>query len=268
MSTTTTTSAQTSGAVSARSGSLRRLRALTRANTTLLVRNRLTLVYAVVLPLLPLAALGFVDGQQAAGRTVLSSVALLALMFPVFYNLLSATVTRRDELVLKRMRTGEVSDLELLASLALPGAGIAAVMMTIAVPVALALGAPMPANVVVYAVLVLLGIVMFSAFGFWTAAWTRNAEAAQMTSFPVILLAILGSIAPILPDRAARVVEFTPGAAMESLVGIGWLGVDGDRALSFGETWAASAEPTLVMVAWAVLALVLAQRSMRWEPRH
>ncbi|WP_299050228.1 ABC transporter permease [uncultured Nocardioides sp.] len=245
-----------------------RVLGLARANLTLLMRNKLTAGYALVLPLLPLALLLGDRGNEALVSTGLSSALLMAFLFPVFYNLLSATVTRRDELVLKRMRTGEVSDLELLASLALPGAGIAAVMMTIAVPVALALGAPMPANVVVYAVLVLLGIVMFSAFGFWTAAWTRNAEAAQMTSFPVIFLAILGSIAPVLPDRAARVVEFTPGAAMESLVGIGWLGVDGDQALSFGETWAASAEPTLVMVAWAVLALVLAQRSMRWEPRH
>lgn len=245
-----------------------RVLGLSRANLTLLLRNKLTAGYALILPLLPLALLLGDRGNEALVATGISSALLMAFLFPVFYNLLSATVTRRDELVLKRMRTGEVSDLELLASLALPGAGIAALMMTLAVPIALALGAPLPANAVLYAVLVLLGIVTFSAFGFWTAAWTRNAEAAQMTSFPVILLAIIGSLAAILPERAARVVEFTPGAAMESLVDIGWLGVDGDRALSFAETWAAAAEPTLVMVAWAVLALVLAQRSIRWEPRH
>ena len=43
-------------------------------------------------------------------------------LFPVYYNVLSQFVSRRDELVLKRMRTGEARDAELLASIALPGA--------------------------------------------------------------------------------------------------------------------------------------------------
>ena len=46
----------------------------------------------------------------------------MALLFPGYYNLLSMFVTRRDELVLKRLRTGEVRDLELVTSMALPGA--------------------------------------------------------------------------------------------------------------------------------------------------
>ncbi|MCH1867614.1 ABC transporter permease [Nocardioides sp. CFH 31398] len=267
MSTTTTGPATTGPAPSTPSATARVL-GLARANLTLLLRNKLTAGYALVLPLLPLALLLVDRGNESLVLTSVSSALLMAFLFPVFYNLLSATVTRRDELVLKRMRTGEVSDVELLVSLALPGAGVAAVMTALAVPVSIALGAPVPTNPLLYVVLVVVGIVMFTAFAFWTAAWTRNAEAAQMTSFPVIFLAILGSIGAVLPERAARVVELTPGAAMESLIGIGWLGLDDDRTLSFAETWAAAAEPTLVMVAWAVLALVLAQRSMRWEPRH
>lgn len=267
MSTATTTGTPSTGTTSA-PGAATRVLGLARANLTLLLRNKLTAGYALVLPLLPLALLLADRGNEGLVSSGVSSALLMAFLFPVFYNLLSATVTRRDELVLKRMRTGETSDLELLVSLALPGAAIALLMTALAVPVAMALGAPAPTNPVLYAVLLVLGVVMFTAFAFWTAAWTRNAEAAQMTSFPVILLAILGSFAGLLPDRAARLVELTPGAAIESLVGIGWLGLDDDRALSFGETWAAAGEPVLVMVAWAVLALVLAQRSMRWEPRH
>ncbi len=54
----------------------------------------------------------------------------------------------------------------------------------------------LPANPLLYAVAVLGGAVMFSAFAFWTAAWTRNAEAAQLTSGPIILLAMIGPLRP------------------------------------------------------------------------
>ena len=75
------------------------------------MRNRLTLFYAVVLPLLPLGLLFLGErGDVDAGVANVSTVLLMALMFPVYYNLLSMFVTRRDELVLKRLRTGEVRD--------------------------------------------------------------------------------------------------------------------------------------------------------------
>ena len=48
----------------------RRITGLARANTTLLARNRLTLIYAVVLPLLPLGLLlvGDNNSRADAGR--------------------------------------------------------------------------------------------------------------------------------------------------------------------------------------------------------
>ena len=44
---------------------------------------------------------------------------------------------------------------------------------------------------------------LFVAFAFWTAAWTRNAEAAQLTSMPVILLAVVGQMSAAFPDVGA-----------------------------------------------------------------
>ena len=76
----------------------------------------------------------------------------MAALFPVYYNVLSQFVTRRDELVLKRLRTGETSDAELLASIALPGAALALGRRCCwSVPVAVALGEPLPLNPVVVA---------------------------------------------------------------------------------------------------------------------
>ena len=208
------------------------------------------------------------------GASAIVTMFLVIALFPVYYNVLSQFVSRRDELVLKRMRTGEARDRELLASIALPGVACAFVLSAIAVPVAAALDQPLPLNPVLYAALTVLAVAMFSAFAFWTAAWTKSAEAAQLTSMPIILLASVGPLAITLPemsDTLRDVLSLTPGAAMADLVRTGWFGLDGPGAtettLSLADTWSQAGGPLLVMAAWTCLAVVLARRSMRWEPR-
>jgi ABC-2 type transport system permease protein len=252
--------------------SIGRTARLTRWNTVLLTRNRLAFVYAVVLPLLPLLLLFTGDrGAETVGASSIVTLFLVVGLFPVFYNVLSQFVSRRDELVLKRMRTGEARDAELLASIALPGAVSALLMMAIAVPISQAFDQRLPVNPVIYAAAGVLVVIMFTAFAYWTAAWTRSAEAAQLTSMPIILLASLGPLGSQISGFAGELIELTPGAAMSELVRIGWFGLDGADAetatLSFAETWGAAAQPLLVIAAWTVVAIVLASRSMRWEPR-
>lgn len=255
--------------------SFSRTASLTRWNATLLVRNKLAFAYAAVFPLLPLALLFTGDrGDPAVGASAITTVFLVAALFPVYYNVLSQFVGRRDELVLKRMRTGETRDLELLVSIALPGAISALVTCAIVVPVAAALGQPLPLNPVVYAVLAVLAVIMFTAFAYWTAAWTRSAEAAQLTSMPIIFLASLGPVIGTLPgisDGLREVLSWTPGNAMSEVVRSSWFGFDDPKAteatLSFADSWGAAADPLIVMVAWTAIAVSLARRSMRWEPR-
>lgn len=250
---------------------VRRTLGLARANAVLMLRNRLTLAYGLLLPLLPLALLPIGPrGDTGSAAAGLVSVVMLALLFPVFYNVLSMVVTRRDELVLKRIRTGETRDLELLVSLALPGVVVAVVVTVLAAPIALALGAEAPVNPVLGLLAVLAAAPVFAVLAFWTAAWTRNAEAAQITSMPVLVLAVLGQMAIGFPDDVRRWTDLTPGAAVTDLVRSSWFGMDGtstDRVLSFAETWTAAGKPLLVLAAWAALAVWLAARSMRWEPR-
>src|SRR5262245_49057871 len=111
-----------------------RTASLARWNAVLLARNRLAAVYAVLLPLLPLLLLLGDRGSLSLGASAITTVFLVAGLFPVFYNVLSQFVSRRDELVLKRMRTGEVRDAELLASIALPGIVSALAVLAVAVP--------------------------------------------------------------------------------------------------------------------------------------
>ena len=255
--------------------SIGRTARLTRWNAVLLSRNRLAFVYAVVLPLLPLLLLFTGErGSETIGASAIVTLFLVVGLFPVYYNVLSQFVSRRDELVLKRMRTGEARDAELLASIALPGALSALAIAAIAVPISQLFEQRLPVNPVVYAGAAVLAVIMFSAFAYWTAAWTRSAEAAQLTSMPIIILASLGPLGAALSgisDTLRQLIELTPGAAMAELVRVGWFGLDGVDAktstLSFAETWGAAAQPLLVIAGWTIVAIVLASRSMRWEPR-
>jgi ABC-2 type transport system permease protein len=253
----------------------RRTANLTRWNAVLLTRNRLGLVYAVVLPLLPLGLLFTGDrGDSSVGAAAVTTFLLVAALFPVYYNVLSQFVSRRDELVLKRMRTGETRNAELLVSIALPGILTAVALSAIAVPIAWAVDQPLPLNPIIYAAGVVLAVTMFAAFAYWTAAWTRSAEAAQLTSMPIIILASIGPLTVTIPDMSAKVrdiLSLTPGAAMSDLVRLGWFGFDGPEAgeptATLAGSWGGAAGPLLVMAAWTALAFLLARRSLRWEPR-
>lgn len=251
--------------------SIPRTARLARWNAVLMARNRLALTYGVVVPLLPLLLLLTNDrGEAGVGVVVVTTTVLMAVLFPVFYNVLSQFVTRRDELVLKRMRTGEARDLELLVALVLPGAAVTLLVGVLVVPLAVVLGQDAPLNLPVYLAGILAATAMFAGFAFWTAAWTRNAEAAQMTSLPVILLAIGGQLSTALPDAAQRWADLTPGAALTDLVRSAWFGLAEEgttRTLDLAATWGEASAPLAVLVAWTAVAVGIAARSLRWEPR-
>ena len=204
-----------------------RIAGLARANTTLLARNRLTFIYAVVLPLLPLGLLLVGDNSSGGrGANAVITALMMAALFPVYANLLSQFVTRRDELVLKRLRTGESTDADIIVSLALPGLVVALTTSVLAVPIAVALGQDPPVNPLLYALTVVVTLLLFVAFACWTAAWTRNAEAAQLTSMPVIVLVVLGQVATAFPEDVRRWTDLTPGAALTDLVRVSWFGFE------------------------------------------
>jgi ABC-2 type transport system permease protein len=255
--------------------SIGRTARLTRWNAVLLTRNRLAFVYALLLPLLPLLLLLTGErGDETVGASAIVTMFLVVGLFPVYYNVLSQFVSRRDELVLKRMRTGEARDGELLVSIALPGAVSALAVMAVAVPISQFFDQPLPVNPFLYAAAAVLVVIMFSAFAYWTAAWTRSAEAAQLTSMPIILIASFGPIGSQisgLSEPLRTLFELTPGAAMSELVRVAWFGLDGADAktttLSFADTWSQAGPSLLVIAAWTIVAFVLAARAMRWEPR-
>ena len=258
---------------------MNRIATLSRAEFTLLGRNRLLLFNAIVLPLVfPLGVLilsredGLSDTAVSAGLEIF---ALFLLVFVVFYNLLSVYATRRDELVLKRLRTGECSDAEILAGPAVPSwvlTGLLAVVVGVAV---VFLGGRAPVNPVLVLAAFVGGAAAFTALALITSAVTRNAEAAQITCMPILILATAGmsSIRNMVPDSVGRVLDFTPMAAVLDLVNLGWVGrtsselADGGAAGGFVDVFGSAGTPLLVLVAWIVGSVLVANVHFRWEPR-
>lgn len=249
----------------------RRTVGLARFNFILMMRNRTTMLYAFLVPLFPMLLLFAVDTSEAAAGIGPIAVALLmALLFPGYYNLLSMFVTRRDELVLKRLRTGETRDSELITSMALPGLAIILAITVLLVPLAAVAGFELPRNPLLLLVGVVLATATFAGFALWTASWTRTAESAQLTSGPVMLLALVGTFAQAVPENVGRWLELTPGAAISDLVALGWFGVDPDateQGVTFAEGVGQALPAAGVLVVWLVIALALAARSLQWEPR-
>lgn len=241
------------------------------------VRNK-TLVYLGTVFPLGLSLLIFFtqrrDDPEVATQAAFDIFACLALLFVQYYSVLSMVTTRRGEGVLKRLRTGEATDWQIQAAPVVPGA-VLTVVGAVALPVVVyAAGAPSPANPVAIALGLLGGLVVFALLALATSGLTKNAEAAQVTSLPVMTLAIvgLGSIRGALPDRWAAVVDWTPFAAVSDLVSLGTVGRLASTpstapSLDFLRTFGEFGRPVVTLVAWTLVAAVLTRRYFRWDDR-
>ncbi|MFD5818824.1 ABC transporter permease [Streptomyces sp. NPDC127038] len=263
--------AVTTGAGTARTTAAGRTRALARAELTLLGRTRATLAAALFVPLvMPLTLRSAVTSMNLKGTGLTVGSVLLpssfgfALLFAVYGSLTSVYTARREELVLKRLRTGELRDLEILAGAALPSVAIGlaqCLILTVAYHATLGVGMPARPE------LVLLGLL--SAFVTWpalaavTSSLSRSVEGAQVAATPLTLVSLVGSGALIplelLPDGMAPFCELLPLTPVITLVRGGWTG-----HLSAHDT----AGALVTAVAWTVIAVFAVRRWFRWEPRR
>ncbi|MER5493262.1 ABC transporter permease [Streptomyces sp. NPDC002490] len=244
---------------------------LARAELTLLVRSKGTLFAAVIIPfILPLSvhsATKTMDLESAGlsvGTFLLPSAIGMALVFAVYMALTAIYVARREELVLKRLRVGELRDLEILGGSALPAVTIAllqTVLLTVGFYALLDVEAPGAPHLAVLGLL--LGIVLCAAAGAVTAAFSQSVESAQVTVMPMMMVSLLGSgitfPLELLPDNLARIGELLPLSGPITLLRGGMTG-----DLSGGETLTA----LVTAGVWTALSLYGVRRWFRWEPRR
>ena len=255
--------------------SVARVASLARAEFILLRRNKVALFTAFVFPLLPFLLMipmrinGKLDTKIS---TMMMATAVAAILIcVVFINLLPTFVARREELVLKRLRTGECSDLEIMTGIALPAFAISIVLLlTMTLTTVIALGQPMPVNALLLLVAVLGGCLVFAGLALATSVITRNSEAAQVTSLPILLISLIGAglTGDFLPDWADNLMQYTPLAPSVELSNIGWSGLThAGTTVDFGASFSHAARPSLILLGWVVAGLWVARKRFRWEPR-
>ncbi|MFG3253717.1 ABC transporter permease [Streptomyces sp. NPDC048172] len=251
--------------------SANRMLALGRAELTLLLRNKAALFVALTLPIgLTFSMKQTMPKDQLAenglslGTAVLPGSIGMVLIFAVYSNLLGVYVARREELVLKRLRTGQASEPEILAAAALPAVGIGlvqAVVLMVGGSVVMDLGAPERPDLMIAGLM--LGLPMMVVLAVATAAMTRTTEMAQLTAMPLMMVSLIGSgmFVPleILPDRVADICRLLPLTPVVDLLRAGWTG-----QLDAADTLRALGTAVL----WIALGVFAVRRWFRWEPRH
>ncbi|GAB2876935.1 ABC transporter permease [Streptomyces mayteni] len=248
-----------------------RVRALSRMELTLLMRNRSAAFVAMLLPLVMVGSsysssrfLDLDDTALSRADAVLTGGIGTTLVIVVYLGVLPVYVTRREERVLKRLRAGEPRDLEILAGAAVPSVVLALAQCVVLVAAGtLLLDVRAPSSPLVLLLGVVLGVVLLSALAAATAGLTRTVESAQITGMPLLFISLFGSglMVPleVMPDRVASFLELLPVTGVMQLVSGGWLG-----GLGAGELISA----VTTTLAWAVLSGLAVRRWFYWEPRR
>ncbi|GFE15197.1 transport permease protein [Streptomyces glebosus] len=254
----------------AETGAATRLLALGRAELTLLGRNKTALTTSLIIPVaLAFAMKGAVENMVAGtglsvGSALLPATLGYVLVFAVYSSLTGSYTARREELVLKRLRTGELRDLEILAGTALPAVLLGLVQCVLLVVlggVLLDAGPPTAPHLLVAGVV--LGMAATVGFAALSSVLAKSAEGAQLAVLPFMMVSLAGSgmVVPldILPERVASVLELLPLSPAMELIRAGWTGGEGLKE-TLGQL--------ITGLVWAGLALFAVQRWFRWEPRR
>lgn len=261
-----------------RSSGWKRYRSLAMAEIRQYLRNKTLLFMAIVFPIGVGLLMQFMGGdEQPANAQVQAAISmevffLITLMFVQFYSVLSMTTARRDERVLKRLRTGEARSAEIIAALATPGAIMSLLLTALMSGILIIYTGDIPRTGILLLLAIVLGIVISTGLALLTSSITANAEAAQMTSLPVMVLAMLSQspLRSTLPDQIQDPLARTPFALLGDLTFIEWTGqpLTSDAAPTDGElttTLATAMNPLALMLVWSIALMWAAFRYMKWE---
>jgi ABC-2 type transport system permease protein len=257
-------------------GAAARVAALARAEVRLLLRNRTAVVNSVLLPLLLVAvipAFGW-GGVTGVGPRMVVSALGVTLVFLTYYNLVVSFVARREELVLQRLRTGELTEGEIVLGTAVPTLVVTVAQVLLVAAGVGALGKwQAPVDVVLPLVALVGGAALMVVLAAASTSFTRTPETAQITTLPLVVVAmsLSGLFVPLslLPEplaQAARLLPVTPvlELAQLGLAGQAWDGA----AVDLAGAWAAAPVPLAVLAGWLVVGTLVARRVFRWAPRR
>lgn len=226
-------------------------------------RNRLVLVTSLVMPVAVSAFFVYRHELFEAIGSLGYIAAIVMFMvgaFGLFTTAVTTLASRRQNLFLKRLRSTAADDTRVLSGLLLPITVIALVQVA-AILVVLGAVASAPANVALLIAAVLATVIMMIGLALATAGLTNSPEHAQVTTLPVSLgvIAVASWVGITGTEELTLLKRLLPGGAATELVMNAW---NGGVPLSDSLLLLA---PTL---SWVVVAVALATKLFRWEPRR
>jgi ABC-2 type transport system permease protein len=236
------------------------LAATYRLGTHLFWRDKAMFFVSVVLPLglavgLPALMRHVTDEGQTAATALSQSMIAIPLSITAFMNTCVALTTRRDQLVLKRLRSTELTDRQILLGQISSVATQAVVIVVVCTVAArFAAGVPLPPDPLAFAALTIAGSAVMALLGAAFSAAVPRPELAALYAGPVYLLCGVsaGALGPIpLPSWLQATLDLLPSTAVVNAVKSGEPGV-----------------PFLILGAWAVAGLLALRLWFRWEPRR
>jgi len=246
-------------AVSSTTGSLR----IARSEVVQIFRNRLVLVSGLVIPVAVSATFVYQHetfADQASLGYIAAIIVFIVMAFGLYTTAVTTLASRRQNLFLKRLRSTAVGDIDILVGLLLPITAIALAQTVVILGVLTAVAGP-PADVAVLAVAIVVLTAMMVALALATTGLTNSPEHAQVTTLPISLLMIgvASWIGLTGTSDFTTIKRLLPGGAATELIVGAW---DGGMPLTD------SLQLLLRSVGWVVVAVFLAVRIFRWEPRR
>ncbi|MFD8530032.1 ABC transporter permease [Streptosporangium canum] len=226
-------------------------------------RNRLVLVTSLVMPA-AVSAFFVYRHEVFAALGSLGYIAAVVMFTVGAFGLYTTTVTtlasRRQNLFLKRLRSTAAGDTGILSGLLLPITVISLVQVAVIMTV-LAVVAGEPDNILLLAVAVLSMVIMMLGLGLATAGVTNSPEHAQVTTLPISIgtITVASWVGITGTEELALLKRLLPGGSAAELVVNAWNG---------GVPVADSLILLVPTLGWVIVAVALASRIFRWEPRR
>lgn len=235
--------------------------------TRLLFRRKTTAFAASVMPIGLCVMTWFTVRNRRPENwgTLVSDRFVMLMLLSVFMTSMTVYTARRQSLVLKRLRTSELTDTGVITAITMPVVTMGVVQVLVFVVFCLVVGAPTPEHPWLLLLGLAFGVLMTVAAGMAVAAVSRSVEATPVTAFPLIVLTLTGLFvqdAPDAPAVAAGVMLPLIGPA--DLIAKGWTGYDSGATLTSVPPLALGLASTLL---WAIVFAAVIGRFFRWEPR-
>lgn len=230
------------------------------AEAKITFRNKTVLSGALFIPL----AFGafYVITGTGSGTPVMQVLLMLTLVgvMGVYLTATTTIATRREELFLKRLRSGEASNGAIFTGMLIPSVVLVLVQLVVILAAFFGRGAQLPSQPALLLAAVVLVLAICAACGLLTAVYTPSAAAAQITIMPFFLVFFGTAIWTLaFPSESLRTVQLlTPGGALSTLVTQAW---------TAAPTWNDWLPAIVVLLVWTGLFMYYGVRNFRWEKR-